>query len=106
MAAGGQGTYIATARRQPGGSVAGVYFVLNEPAGISITITTFLSETQQETGTSSRVGVSDTCNGQCQWNDGGPSFVGLDTTKDYDSIHAEITNSSGQPQQINELCVR
>lgn len=108
MLPGGQGTFLGTSDMQPGGSVAGVYFTLTNPAGVSVTLKTFKNGTEQETqGPATRQGVSDVCNNMyCSFNDGGGSFVGMDTTMDYDAIEATISNSSAGTLLINELCVR
>jgi hypothetical protein len=109
MGPAGQGSFLATSEAQPPGSIAGVYFILTNPAGVSVTITTFLNGVEQEArGPSTRQGVSDTCsiNMTCAFNDGGGSFVGMHTTKTYDAIQATISNSSSGTLQINEICVR
>jgi hypothetical protein len=108
MGPGGQGTFLGTSNTQPGGSVAGVYFTLTNPAGVSVTLTTFKDGTEQESrGPGTRQGITDTCtNMDCQFRDGAGSFVGFETSKDYDAIEATISNSSGDTLQINELCVR
>jgi hypothetical protein len=108
MGPGGQGTFTGTSNPQPAGSIAGVYFILTNPAGVSITITTLRNGTQQETrGPSTRQGVTDTCNNMaCEFHDGAGSFVGMDTTKEYDAIQATISNSSSGTLQVSELCVR
>lgn len=108
MGPGGQGAFMGTSDAQPAGSIAGVFFTLTNPAGVSITITTYLNGTQQETrGPSTRQGVSDSCNNMnCAFHDGAGSFVGMDTTKDYDAIQATISNSSSGTLGIDEICVR
>lgn len=108
--AGGQGTFLGTSTLQPAGSLAGVYFVLPNPAGISVTITTFLNGIQQEAGApATRQTPSDNCSGvsmECSFTDGGGSFVGIGTTKAYNAIQAVISNSSAGTVEVNELCVR
>lgn len=110
MGPGGQGTFLGASQSQSSGSVAGVYFTLTNPAGVSITITTHLNGAQQETSTApgTRQGVTDTCSGNmtCSFNDGAGSWVGMDTTQPYDAIEATISNSSAGTLQVNELCVR
>lgn len=108
MGPAGQGSFLGTSVTQPAGSIAGVYFTLTNPAGVSVTITTFLDGTEQETrGPATRQGVSDACaNMVCEFNDGAGSFVGMDTTESYDAIQATISNSSSDTLQVNELCVR
>jgi hypothetical protein len=111
VGAGGQGTFLGTSRSQPAGSIAGVYFTLTNPAGVSITLTTFLDGEEQETGTgpATRQGTSSVCPGgnmECSFTDGGASWVGMETTAPYDAIEATISNSSASTLQINELCVR
>jgi len=110
MGAGGQGGFRGTSNVQPAGSIAGVYFVLPNPAGITITITTFLDGIQQETSAPvSRQTPSDNCSGlsvECDFRDGAGSFVGIGTTKEYDAIEAAISNSSAGTVEVSELCVR
>lgn len=108
MGPAGQGSFLGTTETQPAGSIAGVYFILTNPAGVSVTITTFLNGTEQESGgPATRQGVSDACsNMTCQFNDGAGSFVGMDTTKSYDAIEVTISNSSSGTLQVNEICVR
>jgi len=112
IGAGGQGTFLGTSRTQPAGSVAGVYFTLTNPAGVSITLRTLLDGQEQETGTApaTRQGTtSSVCPGgnmECSFNDGGGSWVGMNTTQPYDAIEAAISNSSALTLQVNELCVR
>lgn len=108
MGSAGQGSFLATSEAQPPGSIAGVYFILTDPAGVSVTITTFLDGIQQESrGPSTRQGVSDACSNMvCDFNDGAGSFVGMDTTEAYDAIQATISNSSNGTLQVNEICVR
>lgn len=108
MPAGTEATFSGTATTQPGGSVAGVYFVF--PAvgeGISVTITTYLNGVQQETaGPATRAGTSSVCpDMDCSFTQG-PSFVGLTTTKAYDTIAATISNTGAGGLRISELCVR
>lgn len=111
IGAGGQGTFLGTSRTQPAGSMAGVFFILTNPAGVSVTLTTYLDGQEQETGTgpATRQGTSSVCPGgnmECSFTDGGASFVGMNTTQAYDAIEATISNSSALTLQVNELCVR
>lgn len=108
MGPAGQGSFLGTSETQPAGSLAGVAFVLTNPAGVSVTITTFLNGSEQETsGPATRQGASDACfNMSCYFNDGGDSFVGMETTKAYDAIEATISNSASGTLLVNELCVR
>ena len=107
---GGQGSFLGTSSNQPAGSIAGVYFTLTDPAGVSITITTFLDGAEQETsaGPATRQNAVDTCNlgMNCSFNDGEGSWVGMNTNEPYDAIQATISNSSSGTLQVNELCVR
>jgi len=106
----GSGTFVANTAVQPGGSIAGVYFNPSNPQSTTITITTFLSGTQQETmSPATRTGSSDSCVSPqyCRFNDqGNPNFVGLRTTKDYDEIHAQVSNSAAGSLALNEICVQ
>lgn len=114
MGAGGQGTFDAQTRRQVGGSIAGLYFVPPSPQNTSITITTLLDGTiqDQQTSPATRNGAVDQCSNagppslECTWNDGGGSFVGIQTTQDYDEIQVAVTNSAAGDLQVNEICVR
>lgn len=109
MGAGGQGTFSGNVGLQPAGRVAGVFFVLQDPPGISVSISTYRSGTLQDTaGPSTRSANSDACVTfmECFYNDGAGSFIGLQTTKPYDRISATISNTGVDPLSINELCLR
>lgn len=112
IGAGGQGTFLGTSRTQPAGSLAGVYFTLTNPPGVSIALRTLLDGEEQETGTApatSQGTTSNVCPGgnmECSFTNGGASWVGMNTTQAYDAIEATISNSSGLTLQVNELCVR
>jgi len=109
MGTGGSGTFVAGTDTQPGGSIAGVFFVAPNLQDTTITITTFLHGTQQETdGPSTRSSGSDACGSQqtCSWHDGGPNFVGLETTKNYDQIQVAVSNAAASNLHVNEICVR
>lgn len=112
LAGGGHASIEGNNSPQPAGEVAGVYF--NRPASDSnsytLTITTFLNGTQQETGVApcQLLAGSNSCGGyQFSGSDGGgPWFVGLPTTKAFDAIQAAFTTTGTQSVNINELCVR
>lgn len=111
MGAGAQSNYQARSSEvQSAGSIAGVYFVLPDPAGVSITLSTYLSGVQQELSTPlTRQTPNDNCSGamvECDFSDGAESFVGLGTTKPYDEIRAAVSNSSSDQLLIYEICVR
>ena len=114
MTAGGQGTFDAKTATQVGGSIAGVFFVPPSPQDTSITITTLKGGTiqDQQTAPATRSGATDQCSNagppgvECTWHDGQGSFVGIDTTKDYDEIQVTVGNSAVGTLHVNEVCVR
>ena len=111
MSPGGQSSFRGRSSAvQPAGSMAGVYFVLPNPAGVTISITTYLDGTQQEVSEPlSRQTPSDNCSGsavQCEFHDGGESWVGMGTTLDYDEIQAVVSNTGAGDILVYELCVR
>lgn len=110
MSGGGQATFSGNIGNvQPSGRDAGVYFVLPSSSQTSISISTLRNGTVQDTGGPSTISGGNTNCAvlmDCFFTDGAPGFVGLHTTKDYDTIRVTINNSSPGTLQINELCVR
>jgi hypothetical protein len=112
--AGGASTLTGTAAAQTPGSVAGVYFVAPTTGTLSIHLTTLLDGVPQETMTAAAVrnfdAGSDTgCSGDggvCDWNTGAASFVGFETSQDYDGIQAAVSIAGIEGLEIHELCVR
>ena len=110
MAPSGQaGLEADAAHTQVGGSVPGVYLVMPSTGSLSISVTTLLHGTQQETaGPSTQAAGSQNCavSMECEVHGDGEMFFGLQTTKDYDAIQVTITNSGAQTADIHEICVQ
>ena len=100
-----------TGTMQTGGPYAGLAISTPAAGTLSVSITTFLNGTQQDTGAvgSQSFGSSNVqnCNpGQDCRVRNDLSYFGLRTTKNFDAIEAVLSYSgSASPLQIRELCI-
>lgn len=103
----------APGRLLSSGIAPGVYFDAPPSGTLSITITTLLDGVQQET-TSQPVTMTFDAPGSrvcsspafCTSPQPGPGFVGMRTTKAYDSISSVISITGSQSIKLHEVCAQ